>query len=73
MRDTVTAAYDNELLVQAKTEAEKTDQDIADDADVSRPTVAAILRGDTNVRLESIRAVARVLNVPLRRLFEKAA
>ncbi len=73
MSDIATTPYPHELLVEAKKKSGKTDQDIADEANLSRPTVAGVLRGDPKARPDSVVAVAKALGVPLRVKFEKAA
>ena len=73
MSDTATTPYPHELLVEAKKKSGFTDQDIADKAELSRPTVAGVLKGDPKARPESVVAVAKALGVSLRVRFEKAA
>ncbi len=73
MSDKATTPYPHELLVEAKRNLGKTDQDIADEAKLSRPTVAGVLKGDPKARPESVVAVAKALGVSLRVRFEEAA
>lgn len=73
MSKIVDKPYRNELLREAKEAFGKSDAEIAREAGVSRPTVIAIMKGDPNVNLRSIQAVAKTVRVKLSALFAEAA
>lgn len=62
--------FRNDLLRAEKGRRDWTNQDIADKAGVSVPTVRAVLAGDTSLRFESIEKVANALDVTMQTLFE---
>lgn len=63
--------YRTDLLRMEKARLDLTDEEIAQLAKLSRPTVSAIFNGKT-VKLDSLSAVASVLNIPLSKLFSEA-
>lgn len=73
MRDKVTTdAYRFELLQKAQKSTGKNNSMIAREIELSRPTVIAVMNGDSD-RLGHIEAVAKALGLSLSDLFTKAA
>jgi hypothetical protein len=65
-----TTGYRDDLLRAEKGRLDWIDQDIADRAELSIPTVRAILRGETNVLFINVEKVARVLGLTMQRVCE---
>ena len=61
--------YRTDLIRIALAKKDWTQEQLADESGLSRPTVSAIVNGKSGVLLESLTAVARALDIPLRELF----
>ncbi len=64
------APYRDDLLRAEKGRLNWSNGRIAKEAELSIPTVRAVLSGDPNVMLITVEKVARALGVPMQRLFE---
>jgi transcriptional regulator with XRE-family HTH domain len=73
MPDTATISYPHEVLVEAKKKSGLTDQEIANESGLSRPTVSNVLKGNPKAKPESVVAVGRALGVELAVRIEQAA
>lgn len=68
--------YRDDKLRGAQGALRLTISEIAEKAQLSTPTVSAVLNGEANVKLTTLKAVAAVLNIEMSSLFqfeEKAA
>jgi transcriptional regulator with XRE-family HTH domain len=59
------SGYRDDLLRAEKGRLDWTDQDIATKAELSVPTVRAILRGESNVLFKNVEKVAHVLGLTM--------
>jgi transcriptional regulator with XRE-family HTH domain len=61
--------YRTDLIRVAMAKKDWTQEQLADESGLSRPTVSAIVNGKSGVLLESLSAIARALEIPLSELF----
>jgi transcriptional regulator with XRE-family HTH domain len=64
----IEAGYRDDLLRAEKGRLDWTDQDIADRAGLSVPTVRTILRGETNVLFVNVEKVAHALGLTMQQV-----
>lgn len=60
--------YNPEIIKQAMEAQDKSVQELAHEAELSRPTIYDLLEGKRKPTLETLQAVSRVLKIPLSKL-----
>jgi transcriptional regulator with XRE-family HTH domain len=63
--------YRNDLIVKAMEDQGKTNESLAHETGLSHATVSAVRNGNEQVRLETLRLIAKALGLEMRALFSE--